>query len=58
VDDPEKARAEARAQAIKAEAKAKELARLTDVKVGQVLAVSEVIGYGTPGGMYSAYTIE
>jgi uncharacterized protein YggE len=53
VDDPNKAQAEARAKAVKdAGAKAQELAKLTKVKVGQVIAVSEVIGYGLPGVGY------
>lgn len=52
-EDTAKAQAEARAKAIKdAEGKAADLARLNKVKVGQVIAISEVIGQ-TGGSYYS-----
>ena len=53
LDEPTALESEARAKAIDhALAKARELADLNDVKVGQILSVSEVVGSG--GGLYDS----
>lgn len=57
LSDASKAKAEARKQAIaNAKEKATELAGLTDVKVGAVVSVSEIVG--NMGGYYSAGVAE
>ena len=49
MDDPESARAEARAEAFeKARAKAKEVARLAGVRLGQVVTFSESVSGEPP----------
>jgi uncharacterized protein YggE len=53
LDDPSQVEAEARASAIEdAQTKAQELAQLNGVGIGQVMAVSEIIGLG--GGYYNS----
>lgn len=53
VDDPSQAESDARAQAIeKAAAKAQELAELTNLQLGSILSVSEVIG--SQGGYFAS----